>query len=72
MFGATIWEVMRIPLKENLNYLDEHRTIAHLSEMLTNYDYIIDVLPSTSSTLEEPLPKESKLWTLTQVITYIH
>lgn len=51
MFGATIWKVTRTPLNENLNYLDEHRTIAHLSEMLTNCDYIINVLPSKSSTL---------------------
>ncbi|XP_043599422.1 uncharacterized protein LOC122575073 isoform X2 [Bombus pyrosoma] len=51
MFGATIWEVTRPPLKENLYYLHEHRTIAHLSEMLTNCDYIINILPSTSSTL---------------------
>lgn len=41
----------RTPLKENLNYLDEHRTTAYLSEMLTNCDYIINVLPSTPNTL---------------------
>ncbi|XP_006611078.1 uncharacterized protein LOC102673408 isoform X2 [Apis dorsata] len=122
IFGATVWGVSRTPLKENLNYLDEHRTIAYLSEMLTNCDYIINVLPSTPNTLgllngnvlqncknrgsvfinigrgtiikeadllhaleqqwilgaildvfeEEPLSKESKLWTLPQVTISPH
>ncbi|XP_028522915.1 glyoxylate/hydroxypyruvate reductase A-like [Apis cerana] len=51
IFGATVWGMSRTPLKENLNYLDEHRTTAYLSEMLTNCDYIINVLPSTPNTL---------------------
>ncbi|KAF3426186.1 hypothetical protein E2986_03281 [Frieseomelitta varia] len=51
MFGATVWGMTRTPLKESLNYIDEHRTIEHLPEVLTNCDYIINVLPSTPSTL---------------------
>lgn len=51
IFGATVWGMTRTPLKESLNYIDEHRTIEHLSEVLTNCDYIINVLPSTPSTL---------------------
>ncbi|XP_003695020.1 uncharacterized protein LOC100864050 isoform X1 [Apis florea] len=51
IFGATVWGMSRTPLKENLNYLDEHRTTAYLSEILTNCDYIINVLPSTPNTL---------------------
>lgn len=51
IFGATVWGMSRTPLKENLNYLDEHRTTACLSEMLTNCDYIINVLPSTPNTV---------------------
>ncbi|CAK9817587.1 Glyoxylate/hydroxypyruvate reductase A [Anthophora quadrimaculata] len=121
-FGATVWGMTRTPLKEKLDYLDEHRTIECLSEVLTNCDYIVNVLPSTNNTMgllngnvlrdcknrgsvlinigrgtiikevdllnalqqqwilgaildvfeEEPLPKESKLWTLPQVTISPH
>ncbi|XP_076763621.1 glyoxylate/hydroxypyruvate reductase A [Xylocopa sonorina] len=117
LFGATVWGITRTPLKENLDYLSEHRTVEHLSEMLTHCDYIVNVLPSTPNTFgllngtmlqycknrssvlinvgrgtivaeadllnaleqrwisgaildvfeEEPLPEESKLWSLPQV-----
>ncbi|XP_076624019.1 glyoxylate/hydroxypyruvate reductase A isoform X1 [Colletes latitarsis] len=50
MFGATVWGVTRTPLKEKLDYLDKHRTVEFLSEMLMHCDYIINVLPSTSNT----------------------
>lgn len=102
---------------EELPYLDEHRTVEKLSDILENCDYIINVLPSTPNTVgllngnvlqrckdkdtvfinigrgsviresdlinaleqkwisgaildvfeEEPLPKESKLWSFPQV-----
>jgi len=104
--------------KEKLPYLDEHRTVDNLPDILKNCDYIINVLPSTQDTIgllndnvlehckgknavfmnvgrgsviretdlinaleqkwisaaildvfeKEPLPKESKLWSLPQVI----
>ncbi|XP_017759899.1 PREDICTED: glyoxylate/hydroxypyruvate reductase A-like [Eufriesea mexicana] len=122
IFGATVWGITRTSLKEKLDYLDEHRTIAYLSEILTHCDYIINVLPSTPNTIgllngnvlqncrnrgsvfinigrgtiikdsdllnaleqqwisgaildvfvEEPLSKESKLWTLPQVTISPH
>ena len=50
-FGATVWGVTRTPLKEELCYIDEHRTIECLPEMLKNCDYIVNVLPSTPNTL---------------------
>ena len=122
VFGATVWGITRTPLKETLHYLDEHRTIEYLPEMLAHCDYIINVLPSTPNTIgllngnvlencknrgsvfinigrgtiikeidlltalekqwisgaildvfeEEPLPTESKLWTLPQVTISPH
>lgn len=104
--------------KEKLPYLDEHRIIDDLPDILKHCDYIINVLPSTKNTVgllngnvlehckdknavlinvgrgsviretdlinaleqkwisaaildvfeKEPLPKESKLWNLPQVI----
>lgn len=51
IFGATVWGITRTSLKEKLHYLDEHRTIAYLPEMLTHCDYIINVLPSTPNTI---------------------
>ncbi|XP_047357552.1 glyoxylate/hydroxypyruvate reductase A-like isoform X2 [Vespa velutina] len=122
MFGATIWGMTRTPLKEHLDYVDEHRTTDLLSDILTNCDYIINVLPSTKNTIgllngtilehckdhnvvfinigrgtiikesdllnalehkwisaaildvfqEEPLPKNSKLWHLSNVIISPH
>lgn len=121
-FGATVWGITRTPLKESLDYLDEHRTIDRLPDMLMSSDYIINVLPSTPNTSgllngdmlkncktrgsvfinvgrgtivkeadlvnaleqgwisgaildvfeEEPLPNESKLWTLPQVTISPH
>ncbi|XP_017875409.1 uncharacterized protein LOC108622208 [Ceratina calcarata] len=120
--AATVWGITRTPLKENLDYLDEHRTIDCLPDMLMNSDYIVNVLPSTPNTSgllngdmlkncktrgsvfinvgrgtiikeadlvnaleqfwisgaildvfeEEPLPNESKLWTLPQVTITPH
>lgn len=37
--------------KEKLLYLDEHRTVNNLSDILENCDYIINVLPSTRDTV---------------------
>ncbi|XP_076654658.1 glyoxylate/hydroxypyruvate reductase A [Halictus rubicundus] len=121
-FGATVWGVTRTQLKEKLDYLDEHRTIESLPEVLKQCDYIVNVLPSTPDTLgllngnilenckdrgtvfinvgrggiikeadlvnaiqqqwisgaildvfeKEPLPKDSKLWTLPQVTISPH
>lgn len=51
IFGATVWGITRTSLKGNLDYLDEHRTIEHLPEMLSHCDYIVNVLPSTPNTL---------------------
>lgn len=113
----------RTPLKEQLDYVDEHRTTDLLPDILKNCDYIINVLPSTKNTIgllngtilehckdhnavfinigrgtiiketdllnalehkwisaaildvfqEEPLPKHSKLWNLSNVrIIYIN
>ncbi|XP_053998494.1 glyoxylate/hydroxypyruvate reductase A-like isoform X2 [Hylaeus anthracinus] len=50
-FGATVWGITRTPLKEKLDYIDEHRTIESLPEMLTHCDYIVNVLPSTPNTI---------------------
>ncbi|CAL7933253.1 unnamed protein product [Xylocopa violacea] len=50
LFGATVWGVTRTPLKENLDYINEHRTVEYLPEMLTQCDYVINVLPSTQNT----------------------
>ncbi|KOC68674.1 Glyoxylate/hydroxypyruvate reductase A [Habropoda laboriosa] len=50
-FGASVWGMTRTPLKEKLDYLDEHRTTECLPEMLTNCDYIINVLPSSKNTV---------------------
>lgn len=36
--------------KERLSYLDEHRTIDGLQDILENCDYIINILPSTPIT----------------------
>nr|XP_033336564.1 glyoxylate/hydroxypyruvate reductase A-like isoform X1 [Megalopta genalis] len=122
VFGATVWGITRTQLKEKLDYLDEHRTIESLPEMLKQCDYIVNVLPSTPNTLgllngdmlqnckdrgtvfinigrggiikeadlvnaiqqrwisgaildvfqKEPLPKDSKLWTLPQVTISPH
>lgn len=121
-FGATVWGVTRTQLKEKLDYLDDHRTIECLPEVLKQCDYIVNVLPSTPNTLgllngnmlenckdhgtvfinvgrggiikeadlvnairqqwisgaildvheKEPLPKDSKLWTLSQVTISPH
>jgi len=51
LFGATIWGMTRSVPKEKLPYLDEHRTIDGLSEILENCDYIINILPSTPDTV---------------------
>ncbi|XP_076229771.1 glyoxylate/hydroxypyruvate reductase A [Nomia melanderi] len=122
VFGATTWGITRTQLKEKLNYLDEHRTIGSLPEVLKQCDYIVNVLPSTPNTLgllngnmlenckdrgavfinvgrssiikevdlinaiqqqwisgaildvfeKEPLPKDSKLWTLPHVTLSPH
>ncbi|KZC05803.1 PREDICTED: glyoxylate/hydroxypyruvate reductase A-like [Dufourea novaeangliae] len=121
-FGANVWGITRGQLKEKLDYLDQHRTIEFLPEMLKQCDYIVNVLPSTPNTLgllngdmlqnckdrgsvfinigrgsvikeadllnalqqkwisgaildvfeKEPLPKDSKLWTLPQVTISPH
>lgn len=117
LFGATIWGMTRSIPKKKLPYLDEHRTMDSLSDILENCDYVINVLPATRDTIgllngnvlerckgrntvfmnvgrgsvireadlinaleqkwisaaildvceKEPLPKESKLWSLPQV-----
>lgn len=116
LFGATIWGMTRTVPKEKLPYLDEHRTVDSLPEILENCDYIINILPATQDTIgflngnilqhckgntvfinvgrgsiireadllnaleqkwisaaildvfeKEPLPRESKLWSLPQV-----
>ncbi|XP_043663390.1 glyoxylate/hydroxypyruvate reductase A-like isoform X3 [Vespula pensylvanica] len=122
IFGATIWGMTRTPLKEHLDYIDEHRTTDLLPDILKNCDYIINVLPSTKNTIgllngtilehckdhnavfinigrgtvireadllnalerkwisaaildvfqEEPLPKNSKLWNLSNVTISPH
>ncbi|XP_076241436.1 glyoxylate/hydroxypyruvate reductase A [Calliopsis andreniformis] len=121
-FGATVCGVTRTPLKEKLDYLDEHATIECLPQMLEKCDYVVNALPSTPNTVgllngnvlqncknrgsifinigrgtiikeadlinalkqqwiagaildvfeEEPLPKQSKLWTLPQVTISPH
>ncbi|XP_011065904.1 PREDICTED: probable 2-ketogluconate reductase isoform X1 [Acromyrmex echinatior] len=122
LFGASIWGMTRTVPKEKLPYLDEHRTVDNLPDILKNCDYIINVLPSTQDTIgllngnvlehcksknavfmnigrgsviketdlinaleqkwisaaildvfeKEPLPKESKLWSLLQVTISPH
>ncbi|XP_078035720.1 glyoxylate/hydroxypyruvate reductase A isoform X2 [Augochlora pura] len=122
VFGATVWGITRTQLKEKLDYVDEHRTIESIHEMLKECDYVVNVLPSTPNTLgllngnmlqnckdrgtvfinigrggiikeadlvnaiqqrwisgaildvfeKEPLPKDSKLWTLPQVTISPH
>lgn len=37
--------------KEKLPYLDEHRTVDDLSDILKNCDYIINILPSSQDTV---------------------
>jgi len=118
LFGATIWGMTRTIPKKKLPYVDEHRTINNLPDILENCDYVINILPSTRETVgllngdilqhcktkdtvfvnigrgsiireldlinaleqkwisaaildvfeEEPLSKESKLWSFPQVI----
>ncbi|KAK2577225.1 hypothetical protein KPH14_003371 [Odynerus spinipes] len=51
MFDATIWGMTRTPLKDRINYIDEHRTTDLLPDILKNCDYIINVLPSTKDTI---------------------
>lgn len=46
MYGIT-----RIPLKEKLDYLDGHGTTESVPEMLKKCDYIVNVLPTTPSTI---------------------
>lgn len=122
IFGTTVWGMTRSVPNEELPYLDEHRTVEKLSDILENCDYIINVLPSTPNTVgllngnvlqrckdkdtvfinigrgsviresdlinaleqkwisgaildvfeEEPLPKESKLWSFPQVTISPH
>lgn len=50
LFGATIWGMTRSTLKKKLSYLDEHKTINGLQDILQNCDYIINILPSTPNT----------------------
>ncbi|XP_077278971.1 glyoxylate/hydroxypyruvate reductase A [Temnothorax americanus] len=122
LFGATIWGMTRTVPKENVPYLDEHRTVDDLPDILKNCDYVINIMPSTRDTVgllngnvleccrgknavfinvgrssviketdlvnaleqkwisaaildvfeKEPLPKESKLWSLSQVTVSPH
>lgn len=122
LFGATTWGMTRTFSKEKLPFLDEHRTVDGLPDILENCDYVINVLPSTQETVgllngnvlehckgrnavfinvgrgsviretdlinaleqkwisaaildvfeKEPLPKESKLWSLPQVTISPH
>ncbi|XP_024874795.1 uncharacterized protein LOC112456474 [Temnothorax curvispinosus] len=122
LFGATIWGMTRTVPKENVPYLDEHRTVDDLPDILKNCDYVINIMPSTQDTVgllngnvlelcrgknavfinvgrssviketdlvnaleqkwisaaildvfeKEPLPKESKLWSLPQVTVSPH
>ncbi|KAK9307119.1 hypothetical protein QLX08_002446 [Tetragonisca angustula] len=86
MFGATVWGMTRTPLKESLNYIDEHRTIEHLPEVLTNCRGTIiketDLLNALEQQwilgaildvfAEEPLSGKSKLWSLPQVTITPH
>jgi phosphoglycerate dehydrogenase-like enzyme len=51
LFGATIWGMTRTIPNEKLLYVDEHRTISNLPDILENCDYIINVLPSTQETV---------------------
>lgn len=51
VFGATIWGMTRTVPKEKLPYLDEHRTVDDLSDILKNCDYIINILPSSQDTV---------------------
>lgn len=50
LFGATIWGMTNSTPKERLSYLDEHRTVDGLQDILENCDYIINILPSTQNT----------------------
>ncbi|XP_029175955.1 uncharacterized protein LOC114944278 [Nylanderia fulva] len=50
LFGATIWGMTSSTPKEKLSYLDEHRTVDGLQDILENCDYIINILPSTPNT----------------------
>lgn len=50
LFGATLWGMTRSTPKERLSYLDEHRTVDNLQDVLKNCDYIINILPSTRNT----------------------
>ncbi|XP_012526832.1 glyoxylate/hydroxypyruvate reductase A [Monomorium pharaonis] len=122
LFGATVWGMTRTVPKDKLPYLDEHRTVNGLPDILKNSDYIINMLPTTRDTVgllngnvlehckdknavfinvgrgsviretdlinaleqkwisaaildvfeKEPLPKESKLWSLPQVTISPH
>ncbi|EZA59672.1 hypothetical protein DMN91_005041 [Ooceraea biroi] len=51
LFGATVWGTTRTAPKEKLPYLDEHKTVSDLLNVLGNCDYVINVLPSTRDTV---------------------
>lgn len=51
LFGATMWGMTRTVPKEKLPYLDEHRTIDGLPDILKNCDYVINILPSSQDTI---------------------
>lgn len=50
LLGATIWGLTRTVPTEKLPYIDEHRTVDDLPDILKNCDYVINILPSTEDT----------------------
>ncbi|XP_066597862.1 glyoxylate/hydroxypyruvate reductase A-like [Prorops nasuta] len=50
LFGATIWGMTRTKPKEELSFVDKHKTTDELYDILQNCDYIINVLPTTEMT----------------------
>ncbi|KAL0099206.1 hypothetical protein PUN28_020050 [Cardiocondyla obscurior] len=50
-FGATIWGMTQSIPEKKLPYLDEHRTVNDLPDILKNCDYVVNILPSTQDTV---------------------
>lgn len=48
--GANVWGISRTIPEERIDYLDEHKTMDSLSQVLRSCDYIINVMPSTDAT----------------------
>ncbi|XP_046358729.2 uncharacterized protein in proB 3'region-like [Haliotis rufescens] len=51
-FGMKVWGMTRteVPEDKKSPYVDEYRTMSHLHEILSECDYIVNILPSTEQT----------------------